>query len=75
MKPQRYGPFKYTPINRRPKIIWPDGNHVALWIVPNIETFPLNEPIPGGTGVVPDVITCNLGQHNMVPDVIISSTM
>ena len=56
MKPQRYGPFKYTPINRRPKIIWPDGNHVALWIVPNIETFPLNEPIPGGTGVVPDVI-------------------
>ena len=42
MKPQRYGPFKYTPINRRPKITWPDGNHVALWIIPNIETFPLN---------------------------------
>ena len=56
MKPQRYGPFAYTPINRRPKIIWPDGNHVALWIVPNIETFALNEPVPGGTGMVPDVI-------------------
>lgn len=56
MEPQRYGPFPYTPINRRPKITWPDGNHVALWIVPNIETFPLNEPVPGGTGVVPDVI-------------------
>ncbi|MGB0629552.1 MAG: polysaccharide deacetylase family protein [Alphaproteobacteria bacterium] len=56
MKPQRYGPFAYTPINRRPKVIWPDGNHVALWIVPNIETFPLNEPVPGGTGVTPDVI-------------------
>ena len=56
MEPQRYGPFAYTPINRRPKLIWPDDNHVALWIVPNIETFPLSEPVPGGTGVVPDVI-------------------
>ena len=56
MQPQRYGPFAYTPINRRPKVEWPDGNHVALWIVPNIETFPLNEPVPGGTGVTPDVI-------------------
>ena len=56
MKPQRYGPFAYTPINRRPKVKWPDGNHIALWIVPNIETFPLNEPVPGGTGITPDVI-------------------
>lgn len=56
MKPQRYGPFPYTPINRRPKITWPGGNRVALWIVPNIETFPLDEPVPGGTGIAPDVI-------------------
>lgn len=56
MKPSRYGPFAYTPINRRPKISWPDGNHVALWVIPNIETFPFNEPVPGGTGVTPDVI-------------------
>ena len=56
MKPQRYGPFAYTPINRRPKVQWPDGNHIALWIVPNIETFPLIEPVPGGTGITPDVI-------------------
>ena len=51
MQPQRYGPFAYTPINRRPKVIW-----LALWIIPNIETFPLNEPVPGGTGVAPDII-------------------
>ena len=56
MEPQRYGPFAYTPINRRPKVVWPEGNHLALWIVPNIETFPLNEPVPGGTGVAPDII-------------------
>jgi len=29
---------------------------VALWVVPNIETFPLNEPVPGGTGRAPDII-------------------
>ena len=56
MKPRRYGPFDYKPINRRPKITWPDDNHVALWVVPNIETFPLDEPVPGGTGIAPDVI-------------------
>ena len=56
MKPQRYGPFTYTPINRRPKIKWPDDNHLALWIIPNIETFPFNEPVPGGTGLTPDII-------------------
>lgn len=56
MKPQRYGPFAYTPINRRPKISWPNGARVALWVIPNIETFPLNEPVPGGTGKAPDVI-------------------
>ena len=56
MKPQRYGPFAYVPINRRPKISWPNGARVALWVIPNIETFPLDEPVPGGTGQAPDVI-------------------
>ena len=56
MEPQRYGPFPYTPINRRPKLTWPNGARVALWVIPNIETFPLNEPIPGGTGMAPDII-------------------
>ena len=56
MEPQRYGPFPYTPINRRPKLTWPGGARVALWVIPNIETFPLNEPVPGGTGMAPDII-------------------
>lgn len=47
MKPSRYGPFPYTPINRRPKLKWPNGARVAVWIVPNLEFFPLNEPVPG----------------------------
>ena len=55
MQPSRTGPFKYVPINRRPKLEWPNGARVALWVIPNVETFPLNEPIPGGIGKVPDV--------------------
>ena len=56
MKPRSYGPFPYSPIIRRPRLEWPGGAHVALWIIPNIEYFSLKER-PGGYGVgkVPDV--------------------
>jgi peptidoglycan/xylan/chitin deacetylase (PgdA/CDA1 family) len=55
MKPRAYGPFDYSPIIDRPKLSWPKGARVALWVIPNIEFFPLDKPIPGGTGKVPDV--------------------
>src|ERR1700691_3526007 len=57
MKPRAYGPFPYSPIIRRPRLEWPDGARVALWIIPNIEFFSLEER-PGGYGAggkVPDV--------------------
>jgi allantoinase len=61
MKPSRYGPFPYSPIIHRPALKWPNGAHVALWVIPNIEFFALDEKVPpgsGGTGVpVPDVPT------------------
>ncbi len=61
MKPARYGPFPYSPIIHRPPLQWPNGAHVALWVIPNIEFFALDEKVPpgsGGTGVpVPDVPT------------------
>src|SRR5579863_6850191 len=61
MKPARYGPFPYSPIIHRPPLKWPNGAHVALWIIPNIEFFALDEKVPpaaGGAGVpVPDVPT------------------
>src|SRR2546425_12291218 len=56
MQPKRSGPFPYVPINRRPTITWPNGARLALWTSPNVEPFPLNEPVPGGTGLAPDVI-------------------
>ncbi|MCY4549755.1 MAG: polysaccharide deacetylase family protein [Defluviicoccus sp.] len=56
MEPSRSGPFPYIPINRRKKLVWPGGARLALWVIPNIEIFPLDEPVPGGTGMAPDII-------------------
>jgi len=58
MKPSAYGPFAYSPIIRRPRLAWPDGARVALWVIPNIEYFSLEERPGGygGGGKVPDVV-------------------
>ena len=55
MKPQRTGPFPYSPIVHRPKLVWPKNARVALWVIPNIEAFALNESVPTGSGKIPDV--------------------
>lgn len=47
MQPRDYGPFEYSPINRRKPWKWPNGSRVALWVIPNIEFFPLTKPLPG----------------------------
>lgn len=53
MTPRKTGPYRYAPIIRRPKVRWPNGARVALWVIPNIEFFALDEAIAGPT--VPDV--------------------
>src|SRR5204863_344882 len=54
MKARTYGPFPYSPIHRRPRLEWPGGARVALWVIPNIEFFPLSERMgAGGSGVKP----------------------
>jgi peptidoglycan/xylan/chitin deacetylase (PgdA/CDA1 family) len=60
MEPRDYGPFEYSPINRRKPWKWPNGARVALWVIPNIEFFPLTKPLPGhpwekATGEAPTV--------------------
>jgi hypothetical protein len=47
MTPRRYGPLPYVPITRRPKLTWPNGARVALWVNPNIEFFGLDDVMPG----------------------------
>src|SRR6202049_1534747 len=56
MKPGPYGPFPYSPIIPRPRLEWPGGARVALWVVPNVEFFSL-ETRPGGLGPgkIPDI--------------------
>ena len=55
MKPQRTGPFSYSPIVHRPRLIWPNNARVALWVIPNIEVFALDERMPVGSGKIPEV--------------------
>jgi allantoinase len=45
MEPRDYGPFPYVPINDRPVLKWPNGARLAVWIIPNIEFFPLTRGI------------------------------
>jgi allantoinase len=47
MQPQDYGPFPYVPVHERPRLEWPDGARLAVWVIPNIEFFPL------GRGIAP----------------------
>src|SRR3712207_1268496 len=53
MKPSQYGPFPFSLINRRPRLTWPGGARVALWVITNIEFFPLDKPMPGDSGERP----------------------
>ncbi len=38
------GLYDYLPYDRRPKIRWPNGAHVAFWLAPNIEFYELQPP-------------------------------
>lgn len=67
MKPWRHGPFPYTPVTKRPRFRWPDGKRLALWVIPNIEIFALDERMPAGPGgsggLVPDVHTWSIREY------------
>ena len=53
MQPRDYGPFAYVPIKDRPKLEWPGGARLAVWVIPNIEFFPLSLGIAGQPGAAP----------------------
>lgn len=47
MEPRDYGPFPYVPITQRPRLVWPGGAQLAVWVIPNIEFFPLTHGLAG----------------------------
>jgi len=47
MEPRIYGPYRYLPITQRKHFTWPGGARLALWVIPNIEFFHLDDPMPG----------------------------
>jgi peptidoglycan/xylan/chitin deacetylase (PgdA/CDA1 family) len=47
MQPGIYGPYRYLPITERKHFAWPGKARLALWVIPNIEFFHLDDPMPG----------------------------
>ena len=58
--PQEHGRFPYSPITDRPKLTWPGGARVAVWVVPNLEHFHFNKPSA----------SLNTGTASLQPDVL-----
>ena len=54
------GLYSYVPYFDRPKITWPNGARLALWVVPNIEFYELEPPTnPSRSDMarpIPDVV-------------------
>ncbi len=55
MEPRADAPYPYSAIIDRAPLRWPDGARIAFWVIPNIESFPLDVGVPGGIDHVPDV--------------------
>ncbi len=51
-----HGRFAYSAIVDRPPLKWPNGAHVALWVIPNIEHFHFDQVYGGTASTPPDVI-------------------
>lgn len=49
--PNKNPMFSYSSIRNRPKITWPSGANIAVWVIPNLEVFALNEVIQGSNDV------------------------
>jgi allantoinase len=52
--PERYA---YLPLIDRPKIEWPNGARVALWVAPNVEFYELEPPRGFWPRPVPDILS------------------
>lgn len=53
---QRLGPIPYRSPRQRCGWDLPGSAQLAVWVIPNVEVFPLDEPVPGGSASPPDVM-------------------
>jgi allantoinase len=65
MRELEHGRFAYNPIVGRPPLRWPNGAHVALWVIPNIEHFHFDGTFPGSPdpGAVPDILNYSVRDY------------
>src|SRR5689334_15542975 len=56
--PTAHDRFDYSAIIDRPRLSWPDGARVAVWVIPNIEHFLFDRPSTRLTNlpVNPDIL-------------------
>ena len=56
--PMEHDRFAYSAIVDRPRLQWPNGARVAVWVIPNIEHFLFDRPSTriGNLPVNPDVL-------------------
>ena len=50
------GRYAYLPLIDRPRITWPGGARIALWVAPNIEFYELTPPGAFWPRPVPDIL-------------------
>jgi allantoinase len=58
--PTEHDRFPYSAIVDRPRLTWPNGARVAVWVIPNIEHFLFDRPSTSithvTTSLVPDIL-------------------
>jgi allantoinase len=60
--------FDYSAIAKRKPLKWPNGAHVAVWIIPNIEYYPIDKPGPvlfGNARPEPDVLNYSWREYGL----------
>ena len=55
--------YDYSPIIHRPRLEWPGGARVALWLGPNVECFHIDKALPRVPEPLPDVQSYSLRDY------------
>lgn len=55
--------YDYSPILHRPRLEWPGGARVALWLGPNVECFHMDKALPRVHEPLPDVQSYSLRDY------------